>query len=87
MTFEIGPNLETLLLAAIVATPGIVAAIFARNAAKTTRDVSTRIDGRLDAVVAGAHAQGVLIGQANPGVDPQELAPLPDPAINNPPKE
>lgn len=84
MQFDIGPNLETLLLALLAALPGIIAAWYARKAAAGADRVDGRLNGRLDALVTAAHAQGVLAGQAAPDVPPASLTPTTLPGSSSP---
>lgn len=81
MQFDIGPNLETLLLALLAALPGIIAAFYARRGASAAQANGRLLNGHVDALVAAAHAQGVLAGQAAPDVPPAVLAPPGRPAI------
>lgn len=67
MEFEIGSNLSTVLIAMFAAIPAIIAAFYARNAAKgaeTTHDlVNSRMTELLNASTGQAKAAGIAQGE------------------------
>ena len=67
MTFEIGSNLATVLVALFAAVPAIIAALYARSAAKgsdaTHELVNSRMGELLTAATGVAKAEGVAQGE------------------------
>lgn len=66
-TFDIGTNLSGVLIAFIAIIPATVAAIYARNAAKTAVATHNLVNSRMDELVGIAsetsHLEGVLQGE------------------------
>ena len=67
MTFDIGTNLSGVLIAFIAIIPATVAAIYARNAAKTSVATHDLVNSRMDELVGVASStsrlEGVLQGE------------------------
>jgi hypothetical protein len=83
MTFDIGQNLTTVLIALLAAIPAIIAAWFARKAQMQSSTTSAQVNGRMTEMLnltrVASHNEGLALGQAGATAAPLPVAPLVEP--------
>ena len=83
MTFDIGQNLTTVLIALLAAIPAIIAAWFARKAQQQSSVTGSQVNGRMTELLnltrVASHNEGLALGQTGAVAAPLSVAPAIEP--------
>jgi hypothetical protein len=85
MTFDIGQNLTTVLIALLAAVPAIIAAWWARKAQVQSAQTSAQVNGRMTELLnltrVAAHNEGLALGQSGTTVPLLVATPVEPPKV------